>query len=132
MTQKQHYSTEPEHFILSPETEPLLERVLFNNRSLVLMVLGVLTLVFAFGLTQIRLDSSIEKYIPLNHPYIQNYLVHKDDMKSGMANIKIAVAAVEGDIFDDDYLKTLSKINDDVSIVLVCNRYGRRIPAGPK
>ena len=124
MTQKHHYSTEPEHFILSPETEPLLERVLFNNRSLVLMVLGVLTLVFAFGLTQIRLDSSIEKYIPLNHPYIQNYLVHKDDMKSGMANIKIAVAAVEGDIFDDDYLKTLSKINDDVFFVAGVDRSG--------
>lgn len=124
MTQKHHYSTEPEHFILSPETEPLLERVLFNNRSLVLMVLTLLTLVFAFGLTQIRLDSSIEKYIPLQHPYIQNYLVHKDDMKSGMANIKIAVAAVEGDIFDDAYLQTLSKINDDVFFVTGVDRSG--------
>ncbi|MDO6683555.1 MMPL family transporter [Oceanobacter sp. 5_MG-2023] len=124
MTQKHHYSTEPEHFILSPETEPLLERVLFNNRSLVLMVLTLLTLVFAFGLTQIRLDSSIEKYIPLQHPYIQNYLVHKDDMKSGMANIKIAVAAVDGDIFDDAYLQTLSKINDDVFFVTGVDRSG--------
>ncbi|WP_221799594.1 efflux RND transporter permease subunit [Oceanobacter mangrovi] len=124
MSQNHRYSSEPEHFILSPETEPLLERVLFHNRGLVLTILVLLTLVFAWGLTQIRLDSSIEKYIPLNHPYIQNYLTHKDDMQSGVANVKIAVEAVGSDIFNDHYLKTLSKINDDVFFIAGVDRAG--------
>ncbi len=124
MSQNHHYSSEPEHYILSPQTEPMLERILFHRRALVLLVLAALTLVFAWGLTQVRLDSSIEKYIPLNHPYIQNYLTHKDDMKSGVANVKVAVAAVDGDIFNDDYLKTLSKINDDVFFLPGVDRSG--------
>lgn len=122
--QKHHFSTEPEHYILSKETEPALERILFNNRMLVMVVLGLLTLLFAYGLTKIKLDSSIEKYIPLNHTYIQNYLVHKDDMKSGVANVKISIEALEGDIFTKDYMETLSKINDDVFFVKGVDRSG--------
>ena len=75
--QKHRYSSEPEHYILSKETEPALERFLFHNRGLVLLILAALTLLFGYGLTKVKLDSSIEKYIPLNHEYIQNYLVHK-------------------------------------------------------
>src|SRR5690606_35355895 len=101
--QKHHYSTTPEHYILSMATDPFLQRVLFHKRLLVLLILAVLTALFAFGLTKPKLDSSIEKYIPLQHEYIQNYLVHADDMKSGVANVKIAVEAKEGDIFTREY-----------------------------
>ena len=122
--QKHHYSSEPEHYILSSESEPLLERLIFNNRSLVIIVLMALTALFGYGLSKVTLDASIEKYIPLNHEYIQNYLVHKDDMKSGVANVKIAVEAVDGDIFTKDYMETLSKINDEVFFVNGVDRSG--------
>ncbi len=122
--QKHHFSTEPEHHLLSAETEPLLERVLFNNRGIVLVVLALLTALFAFGLTKVKLDSSIEKYIPLNHEFIQNFLVHKDDMKSGVANVKVAVEASSGDIFTKEYMETLSKINDEVFYVKGVDRSG--------
>jgi len=122
--QKHHFSTEPEHFILSTETEPLLERVLFNNRLVVLILMALLTMLFGYGVTNIKLDSSIEKYIPLNHEYIRNFLVHKDDMKSGVANVKVAVEAVDGDIFTKEYMETLSKINDDVFFVKGVDRSG--------
>jgi len=122
--QKRRYSTEPEHYILSKETAPALERFLFHNRGLVLLILAALTVLFGYGLTKVKLDSSIEKYIPLNHEYIQNYLVHKDDMKSGVANVKIAVEASDGDIFSKEYMETLSKINDDVFFVKGVDRSG--------
>ena len=122
--QKHHYSSEPEHFILSPETEPMLERVFFNNRFLVLIILAALTAVFAYGLTKVRLDSSIEKYIPLNHEYIQNFLVHKDSMKSGVSSVKISVEVTDGDIFTQEYMETLSKINDEVFFIKGVDRSG--------
>lgn len=122
--QKHHFSTEPEHYILSTETEPMLERVLFGNRLVVLILMVLLTMLFGYGVTKIKLDSSIEKYIPLNHEYIRNFLVHKDDMKSGVANVKIAVEATDGDIFSKDYMETLSKINDDVFFVKGVDRSG--------
>jgi predicted RND superfamily exporter protein len=122
--QKHYFDSEPEHYILSPDTEPMLERFLFGNRPVVLVLLALLTALFAYGLTKVKLDSSIEKYIPLNHEYIQNYLVHKDDMKSGVANVKIAVEAVNGDIFSKDYMATLSKINDEVFFIPGVDRSG--------
>jgi len=122
--QKHHFSSEPEHHILSTETEPMLERVLFGNRLVVLILMVLLTMLFGYGVTKIKLDSSIEKYIPLNHEYIRNFLVHKDDMKSGVANVKIAVEATDGDIFSKDYMETLSKINDDVFFVKGVDRSG--------
>ena len=86
-----HKSSKPEHFIISPVTEPFLERMLFSARPVVLAILALLTIVFAYGLTQIKLDSSIEKYIPLEHQFIKNYLVHKEELGSGLSNIKLSV-----------------------------------------
>ena len=116
------HRTEPEHFLVSPRSEPFLERVLFGQRTLVLLLLLVMTLVFLFGLTRVRLDSSIEKYIPLQHPFVQNYLRHKDDLKGGVSSIRIAVEARDGTVFDSAYLQTLSKITDDVFFIAGVDR----------
>ncbi|MEH6448266.1 MAG: MMPL family transporter [Oleispira sp.] len=109
--------SEPEHYLISPESEPFLERVLFAARPLVLTILAVLTLIFAYGLTQIKLDSSIEKYIPLKHEFIKNYLVHKDELGSGLSNIKLSVESNDGDIFSKEYMATLQLINDEVFFI---------------
>lgn len=110
-------SSAPAQKLLTEEAEPLLERVLFSNRPIVLTILAILTAIFAYGVTQTKLDSSIEKYIPLGHEYIQNYMVHASDMKSGVANIKIAVEAKKGDIFTKEYLETLRDISDEVKYI---------------
>ncbi len=109
--------SEPEHYLISPESEPFLERILFAARPLVLMILAVLTMVFGYGLTQIKLDSSIEKYIPLKHEFIKNYLVHKDELGSGLSKIKISVESNDGDIFSKEYMATLQLINDEVFFI---------------
>lgn len=110
-------SSAPAQQLISKDAGPALERILFNNRPLVLIILSLLTLVFAYGVTQTKLDSSIEKYIPLGHEYIKNYMVHANDMKSGVANIKIAVEAKKGDIFTREYLETLRDISDEVKYI---------------
>lgn len=118
MTDQQNKRTiEPEHHLISPNTEPFLERLLFGNRAIVMVILAALTALFAYGFTQVKLDSSIEKYIPLNHEYIKNYLGHKDELKSGLSTVKISVATTKGDIFTADYMETLRKINDDVFFI---------------
>jgi predicted RND superfamily exporter protein len=109
--------SEPEHYLISPGSEPFLERVLFAARPLVLLILAILTVVFAYGLTQIKLDSSIEKYIPLKHEFIKNYLVHKDELGSGLSKIKLSVESNDGDIFSKEYMATLQLINDEVFFI---------------
>ena len=48
---KEKHSSVPAQHLISAETEPFLERVLFNNRITVLIVL-VLTLLFCLWLNQ--------------------------------------------------------------------------------
>ncbi len=112
-----HKESKPEHFILSPVTEPFLERMLFSARPVVLAILAILTVVFSYGLTQIKLDSSIEKYIPLQHQFIKNYLVHKEELGSGLSNIKLSVETKGGDIFTKEYMATLQRINDEIFFI---------------
>lgn len=114
---KNKHSSAPAQKIIFNESAPLLERILFSNRPLVLIVLAALTALFAYGVTLTKLDSSIEKYIPVNHEYIQNYLIHADDMKSGVANIKLSLEAKQGDIFNEDYQDVLRSVNDKVSFI---------------
>jgi predicted RND superfamily exporter protein len=112
-----HIESEPEHYLFSSGSEPFLERLLFAARPAVLLILALLTVVFGYGLTQIKLDSSIEKYIPLEHEFIQNYLVHKDELSSGLSNIKISVESNSGDIFNKEYMATLQSINDEIFFI---------------
>ncbi len=91
--------------------------MLFSARPVVLAILALLTIVFAYGLTQIKLDSSIEKYIPLEHQFIKNYLVHKEELGSGLSNIKLSVETKKGDIFTKEYMATLQRINDEIFFI---------------
>lgn len=96
------------------ETAPLVERVIFNNRLLMLLIFAVLTAFFGYQASQVRPVTSFEKMIPLQHPYIVNMLEHQDDMANLGNSIRIAVAIEDGDIFSTEYMETLKRINDEV------------------
>jgi predicted RND superfamily exporter protein len=124
--QNKLHKSEPEHYLISPGSEPFLERLLFSNRTVVLFILTALTALFAYGLTQIKIDSSIEKYIPLNHEYIKNYLVHKDELGSGLSTIKVSVENKSGEIFTKEYMETLQRINDEIFFIKGVDRSGMK------
>ena len=96
------------------ETAPLVERVIFNNRLVMLLIFALLTAFFGYQAAQVRPVTSFEKMIPLHHPYIINMLEHQDDMGNLGNSIRIAVAIKDGDIFSTEYMETLKRINDEV------------------
>jgi predicted RND superfamily exporter protein len=93
-----------------------LERLVFANRSVVLLVLLAATLVAAWGASFVRFEADIEKQLPTDHPYVATALAFRDKIP-GLNAVNIAVEAREGTIWSKDFLKTLSKITDDVSYV---------------
>ncbi|MCL6272090.1 MMPL family transporter [Sansalvadorimonas sp. 2012CJ34-2] len=95
-------------------TESFLERLIFNNRRIVLLGFFLATIFLVWKATGIRIDASFEKMIPLKHPFIVNWLERRDELGTGGNNVRIAVAPQKGDIFDADYMKTLQQITDDV------------------
>ena len=95
----------------------LLERLVFNNRLVMLTVCAVITVVLGyFGATRLVLNASFEKMIPQSQPYIKNYLTYQNDLR-GLGNaLRVVVENTNGDIFDPAYLETLKQINDELVV----------------
>ena len=101
----------------------LLERLIFNNRPIVIILCLLATLFLAFQATQVRPSTSFEKMIPLKHPFIQNMLSHINDLSNLGNTVRISVEAVNGDIFTKEYMDTLRQIHDEVFYIPGIGRY---------
>ncbi|WP_020406616.1 efflux RND transporter permease subunit [Hahella ganghwensis] len=112
MSKKLH--DQGDHYILTPKAEPLLERLVFNNRFFILIAFLCITVYLAYSASQIKPDASFERLIPLEHPFIQNMLENRDDLQNLGNFVKIAVEAKEGTIFEERYMETLKQITDEV------------------
>ncbi|PCD01244.1 efflux RND transporter permease subunit [Halopseudomonas pelagia] len=96
------------------QSAPLIERLIFNNRMIVLLIFAVITALLGYQAAQVKPDTSFEKMIPLKHPYIVNMMEHQNDLANLGNSIRIAVAIEDGDIFTTEYMETLKRINDEV------------------
>ncbi len=96
----------------------LLERLVFNNRPVVLALCVLLTLFLGWEAAQgLRLNASFQKMVPTEHTYIANYLSHQEELRALGNSVRIAVAVEEGSIFDAAYLETLRDLNDAVFLL---------------
>lgn len=105
---------------------PLIERVLFTHRLLVLGIFLLISVLFALQALKIRPDASLERMIPLEHPYIVNFLKHQEDLDNLANFIRISVEAKEGDIFSAQYMQVLQKVSDEVFLLPGVDRAGVR------
>ncbi|MEQ5834246.1 RND family transporter [Marinobacter sp. R17] len=113
-----------EHYFTSPKAEPFLERLIFNNRVIILIAFLLLTIFLGYNAVKIQPDASFERMIPLEHPYIVNMMEHRDDLENLGNFVRIAVEAKDGDIFTKDYMDTLKQITDEVFFLPGVDRSG--------
>lgn len=93
------------------------ERLLFNNRIIVVAICLFLTVFLGFNSSRLHLAASFDKMIPASHPYIINFLANRAEL-AGLGNsLRITVENTEGTIYDATYLETLRKINDEVFLI---------------
>jgi hypothetical protein len=95
----------------------LLERLIFNNRLLVVLSCLVITVLLGyFAATRLSLTASFEKMLPQSQPFIQNYLENRQSLR-GLGNaVRVVVENTEGDIFDPQYLDVLKQISDTLFV----------------
>ena len=120
----QHKDPHTDRSGLDGARAPLAERLLFENRVIVIVLFSLLTLFFGYQAAQLKPDASFEKMIPTEHPYIQNYLRNRADLASLGNSIRIIVQTKEGDIFDADFQSALQQINDEVFYIPGVDRAG--------
>lgn len=116
-SKKQNLSVLPALDDMDPRSGNPLERVVFNNRRLFLVIAAIVTLILAFQVvTKLELKPSFEKMIPQSHPYIRNYLENRDALRGLGNSVRVVVENTEGDIFDPDYLEVLQSVNDQLVV----------------
>jgi predicted RND superfamily exporter protein len=95
----------------------LVERLLFNNRPVVVIICLLVTIVLGWQAFSLHLNARFEKTIPENLPYIANYLEHRSELL-GLGNaVRVAVENRRGSIYDAGYLETLRQINDEIFLI---------------
>lgn len=103
-----------------------LERLIFTHRPFVIITCLLVTIFLAYSATKVRPSTSFEKMIPLQHPFIQNMLEHRNDLANLGNTVRISVEAVNGDIFTKEYMETLQKIHDEVFYIPGVDRSGMK------
>ncbi|WP_394181353.1 RND family transporter [Marinomonas posidonica] len=100
-----------------PNTGSIIERVLFNNRLIVIIVCALLTALLGWQATKLTINASFEKTLPTHQEYIQNYLTYEKEL-TGLGNaLRIAVVSPKGTIYDAEYLEFLRQLSDDVFLL---------------
>ncbi|WOH37994.1 MMPL family transporter [Thalassotalea fonticola] len=98
-----------------------LERNIFRFRFTVLGIFLFITGYLLAQATNIKLDASFEKNVPLQHSYMQTYLKHQTDF-GGANNVLISVCNTTGDIFNAEFFTTLKGVHDQLFFIPGVNR----------
>jgi predicted RND superfamily exporter protein len=93
-----------------------LEIALFRHKFFVLVLFVLASVFLMFQATQIKLDASFTKNIPLNHEYMKTYLKHRENF-GGANNILISVCNSDGDIFTANFFETLKGVHDKLFFI---------------
>ncbi|OMQ40950.1 MULTISPECIES: efflux RND transporter permease subunit [Pseudomonas] len=91
----------------------VLERLIFNNRLLVVLTCLIVTVLLSYvAATGLMLNASFEKMIPQSQPYIKNYLENRQALRGLGNTVRVVVENTDGDIYDPKYLEVLKQVND--------------------
>lgn len=98
-----------------------LETFLFRQRPLVILAFAFFTAVLGFQASNIHLDASFNKNIPLQHEYMQTYVQYSEEF-GGANTVYISVCDKEGDIFNPEFFEALKGVHDQLFFIPGINR----------
>ncbi|WP_150304805.1 efflux RND transporter permease subunit [Pseudomonas saliphila] len=98
-------------------TGGLIERLVFNHRTLLMTLCLFITLALSFFAVRLPMKVSFEDMMPQSHEFIRNYMEHAGELKGLGNSVRIVVSNKDGDIYDAEYLNTLREINDEVFLI---------------
>ena len=103
-----------------------LEKLVFNNRAIVVVLCLIATIVLGYQATKIQLQAGFEKTLPKAHQYVINYQENANELKGLGNNLRVAVAVKEGTIFTKENLAFLEEVNDELFFMPGVDRNGMK------
>jgi uncharacterized protein len=87
---------------------------MFRHRTPLVCGFAVLTAVMGWFASQVRVDASFHKSLPLDHEYIRTFVQHERAF-GGANRVMVALRATRGDIFTPEFFAELKRVTDEVS-----------------
>src|SRR3984893_16878318 len=95
-----------------------LERLIFGHRSLILALFALGTVLLAvIGVHGLRIGTSFNKTLPVQHEYMRTYLDPKVTDFRGANRVLVALIARDGDMFTPEFFAALRKATDEVIVM---------------
>jgi predicted RND superfamily exporter protein len=95
-----------------------LERLIFGHRTLILALFALGTLLLAvIAARGLRIDTSFNKTLPVQHEYMRTYLDPKLADFRGANRVLIALIARDGNMFTPEFFAALRKATDEVMVM---------------
>ncbi|MBY6223363.1 efflux RND transporter permease subunit [Ferrimonas balearica] len=93
-----------------------IELMVFRHRAAVLILFTLMSAFLGYSATELKMDAAFTKNIPLNHPYMQTYMKHREQF-GGANSIMVAVSDKSGDIYNPKFFEVLRQIHDQLFFI---------------
>nr|VFK50142.1 MAG: hypothetical protein BECKTUN1418E_GA0071001_100113 [Candidatus Kentron sp. TUN]VFK51171.1 MAG: hypothetical protein BECKTUN1418F_GA0071002_100113 [Candidatus Kentron sp. TUN] len=94
---------------------------IFEHRIMVVSGFLAMTLLFGYSMTNLKVNASFNKLLPLTHEYMQPFLKYQNEF--GAANrILVALTVESGDIFTPIFFHALKEVTDAVFFITGVDR----------
>ncbi len=90
-----------------------IENIIFGARPLIVAVFLIITVIMGYGLTNLRVDASFSKHLPLQHEYMQTFMEYRNEF-GGANRVLVALRARDGNMFTAEFFNALRQATDEV------------------
>jgi len=97
----------------------LLDRVedlIFGARPVIVGIFLIITVIMGYGLTNLRVDASFSKQLPLQHEYMQTFMEYRTEF-GGANRVLVALRARDGNMFTAEFFNALRQATDEVFFI---------------
>lgn len=94
---------------------------IFRHRTALVIGFAALTGVMAVFASQLRVDASFNKSLPLEHPYIRTFTKYQSEF-GGANRVLVALIVRTGDIFTAPFFTELKRATDEVTFLPAVDR----------
>ncbi len=89
---------------------------IFGRCNSILWVFGIITVAMLYFASQLKVDASFEKNIPLEHEYMKTYVDHQEHF-GGANRVLFVLEDKSGDIFNKEFFEALSDATNKVASI---------------
>jgi uncharacterized protein len=96
--------------------ENFIDKWIFCRCKSILWFFGLITVVMLYFASNLKVDASFEKNIPLEHEYMKTYMKHQEYF-GGANRVLVVLEDKSGDIFNKNYFDALADTTNEVSAI---------------